>query len=104
MLDDAAVRYTQVHAAGHHYGEPTLLATGLEGLARVAASAGKRDEAQARLIEAVEVRQASARPAPPHEQAELDDLWVQVDEAAGAAVRPGAPRASVDVVKSGSSR
>ncbi|SFO60610.1 Predicted ATPase [Geodermatophilus obscurus] len=77
MLDDAAERYTQVHAAGHHYGEPTLLATGLEGLARVAAAVGQRAEAQARLDEAVEVRQASARPAPPHEQAELDALWVR---------------------------
>ncbi|MCZ2825859.1 MULTISPECIES: AfsR/SARP family transcriptional regulator [unclassified Modestobacter] len=101
LLDDAAERYTQVHTAGQQYSEPTLLATGLEGLARVAASMGQRDEAQVRLNEAVEVRQASARPAPPQEQAELDDLWGQVDEVAGAAVRLGAPRASMDVARSG---
>jgi predicted ATPase len=101
LLDDAAERYTQVHAAGQQYREPTLLATGLEGLARVAASVGRWDEAQARLDEAVEVRQASARPAPPHEQAELDGLRGQVDEAAGPGVRLGAPRASVDGAKSG---
>ena len=101
LLDDAAARYTQVHTAGQQYSEPTLLATGLEGLARVAASAGQRGEARVRLNEAVEVRQASSRPAPPHEQAELDDLWGQVDEAAGAAVRLGAPRAPVEVAKSG---
>ncbi len=101
LLDDAAERYTQVQAAGQQHNEPTLLATGLEGLARVAASVGQRDEARARLHDAVEVRRASARPAPPHDQAELDDLSDQVDEAAGAAVRPGAPRAPVAVAKSG---
>jgi predicted ATPase/DNA-binding SARP family transcriptional activator len=101
LLDDAAERYTQVHAAGQQHSEPTLLATGLEGLARVAASVGQRDEAQARMREAAALRQASARPALPHEQAELGDLWGQVDEAAGAAVRLGAPRAPMDVATSG---
>jgi tetratricopeptide (TPR) repeat protein len=101
LLEDAAERYTQVHAAGLRYGEPTLLATGLEGLARVAASVGQRNEAQARLNEAVDVRGASSRPAPPHERAELDGLRRWVDEAAGAATRPGAPRAPGDVATSG---
>ena len=101
LLDDAAERYAQVHAAGQQYGEPTLLATGLEGLARVAASVGQRDEARARLSEAVKVRQASARPAPPHEQVELDDLWGQVGEAAEAAIQMVAPRGSVDVARPG---
>ncbi|MCW2667507.1 MAG: Multi-domain regulatory protein [Frankiales bacterium] len=100
LLDDSAARYTQVHAAGQECSEPTLLATGLEGLARVAASVGRRGEAQGRLNEAAEVRQASARPAPPHEQAELDDLLAQVDEAAAAAVRLGAPRAAMDSAES----
>jgi tetratricopeptide (TPR) repeat protein len=101
LLDDTAERYSQVHALGQQYSEPTLLATGLEGLARVAASVGQREEAQARLDEAVEVRRASARPAPPHEQAELDDLRDQVDGAAGTRARLGAPRTSVDAAKSG---
>jgi predicted ATPase/DNA-binding SARP family transcriptional activator len=77
LLDDARQRYTQVHAAGTQYGEPTLVATGLEGLARAAAASGLADEAQARLIEAAEVRRAAARPAPPHEQLEIDELTAQ---------------------------
>ncbi|WP_138757667.1 hypothetical protein [Modestobacter altitudinis] len=101
LLDDAADRYGQVHAAGEQYTEPTLLAIGLEGLARVAASVNQWDQAQERLSSAAEVRQASARPAPPHEQAELDDLWGQVGDAVGAAGRLGAPPVSGDVAKSG---
>jgi hypothetical protein len=74
LLDDAASRYEQVRASGLEHGEPTLIATGLEGLARVAARAGLQDEARVRLVEAADVRNAFMRPLPPHEQGELDDL------------------------------
>jgi predicted ATPase/DNA-binding SARP family transcriptional activator len=97
LLEDAAERYGRVHAAGEEQGEPTLLATGLEGLARVAAGAGRRAEAQARLAEATDVRRASARPAPPHEQAELDGLRARVPEVTGQAAWVATPGAAVHV-------
>jgi tetratricopeptide (TPR) repeat protein len=96
LLDDAGEKYGQVHAAGERHGEPTLLATGLEGLARLAIAREDRDQASARLTEAAEVRQAATRPAPPHEQAEIDDMWTQVvDE--DEAPRLVAPRTAVDL-------
>ena len=76
-LDDAAERYANVHAAGEQHGEPTLLATGLEGLARVAIARGGGDAAMAFLRQAAEVRQDAHRPAPPHEQAELAEIQGQ---------------------------
>ena len=96
LLDDASEKYGQVHAAGTRYGEPTLLATGLEGLARVALAREDPDEASARLTEAAEVRQAAARPAPPHEQVELDDMRARIaddDET----LRLSAPRTTTDL-------
>jgi predicted ATPase/DNA-binding SARP family transcriptional activator len=95
LLDDAARRYSDVHTAGRQYGEPTLIACGLEGLARIAISTGRRDEARTRLAEASELRRASARPAPPHEQAELRDLSAQ----ATGGIRLSAPQAVVDVAE-----
>ncbi len=74
LLDDASQRYTQVHSAGQQHGEPTLLATGLEGLARVAAARGDAAEAVTLLRRASALRLRSSRPAPPHELAELDEL------------------------------
>ncbi|MEP7021644.1 MAG: BTAD domain-containing putative transcriptional regulator, partial [Pseudonocardiales bacterium] len=52
LFDDALQRYTQVHAAGQQHGEPTLLATGLEGLARVALARGGAVEAATLLRQA----------------------------------------------------
>jgi predicted ATPase/DNA-binding SARP family transcriptional activator len=96
LLDDAAERYTQVHAAGQQHGEPTLLATGLEGLARVAAARGDAAEAATLLRQATEIRQRSSRPAPPHELVELDGVRSQAavhprDETA----RRGTPLVSI---------
>jgi tetratricopeptide (TPR) repeat protein len=85
LVDDASERYARVQAAGDQYGEPTLVATGLEGLARVAVHASQHEAAKARLRQAAEVRRAAARPAPPHEQRELDELWAQVEDAGGGA-------------------
>ena len=92
LLKDAADRYVQVHAMGEQYGEPTLIATGLEGMARVASASGQHDEARARLQEAALLRQSAARPAPPHEQVELDALRAQAADAGrDPAVRLGKP-------------
>jgi tetratricopeptide (TPR) repeat protein len=103
LLDDASERYTRVHAAGERYGEPTLVATGLEGLARVAVAASQHEAAKARLRQAAEVRQAAARPAPPHEQREIDELWAQVDDdGSGVTALMRAPRTTCG--RQGSSR
>jgi len=98
LLDDAAERYGQVHAAGERFGEPTLLATGLEGLARVAVARGDAEDAVARLSEAAVVRRAAARPAPPHEQVEIDELWTRIgNDGEGRAPLPPAARTPVDL-------
>ena len=89
LFDEAAERYRSVQAAGDRHGEPTLLAAGLEGLARVAVSTGQRDEAQLLVKEAAGIRQATARPPLPHEQQELDDLFEQVGSRASGTVRHG---------------
>ena len=93
LLDEATARYGQVHAAGRQYGESTLVASGLEGLARVMAATGLRDEAQARLMEAAELRQASTRPSPPYERVELAELSAP----ASAGIPEDGPGAVVDV-------
>jgi predicted ATPase/DNA-binding SARP family transcriptional activator len=87
LLEDAAMRYRDVQAAGRRYGEPTLLAAGLEGLARVAVATGQWDEAKALLNEASQIRKATARPAMPHEQVELDELLGPLGGGASEAVR-----------------
>jgi tetratricopeptide (TPR) repeat protein len=89
LLEEAAERYEQVHAAGMQYGEPTLVATGLEGLARADAAKGQWAKAGARILQAADVRRAAARPAPPHEQAELDLLSTQLSAAGALATSSG---------------
>jgi hypothetical protein len=74
LFDDALQRYTQVHAAGQQHGEPTLLATGLEGLARVALARGGAAESATLLRQAGEIRRRSSRPAPPHELVEIENV------------------------------
>jgi hypothetical protein len=74
LLDEADGKYAEVRAAGEELGEPTLIATGTEGLARVAFSREEALRAGALLRRAADVRQAAARPAPPHERRELDGL------------------------------
>ena len=66
--------YEQVLATGQSVGEPGLIATALEGLARLAASGDKGDEVQRLLDEASAVRERSRRPAPPHELNDLELL------------------------------
>jgi len=71
-LRNAQPKYEQALAAGREVGEPGLVATCLEGLARVTAD---RPEESARFLrEAADVRTRSARPAPPHEQRDLEAL------------------------------
>jgi hypothetical protein len=48
-----------------------VTASALEGLARLALTAGDRDAATARSVEAAGIRTRFQRPAPPHER---DDL------------------------------
>jgi predicted ATPase/DNA-binding SARP family transcriptional activator len=74
LLDDAEEKYARVRASGEQIGEPTLRATGQEGLARVFAGRHQLTKAAALLREAATLRAAAARPAPPHEQKELDAL------------------------------
>jgi len=72
-----------------------LLAAGLEGLARVAVAMGRWDEAKALLNEAAQTREATARPAMPHEQVELDELLGPIGGGASEAVRL-TPHSGVD--------
>jgi predicted ATPase/DNA-binding SARP family transcriptional activator len=69
--DLAKGRYVQVLATGRAVGEPSLIATALEGLARLAASNNEAAEAKRLLGEATVVRERSSRPAPPHELRDL---------------------------------
>jgi hypothetical protein len=78
LLDEAAEKYGQVHEAGGRLGEPTLVATGLEGLARVAAAESGPLRRPALLQQADQLREATARPAPPHERRELELLRAQL--------------------------
>ena len=94
LFDDALQRYTQVHAAGQQHGEPTLLATGLEGLARVALARGGAVESATLLRQAGEIRRRSFRPAPPHELVEIENVRTQ----AAAHVRDESKRRGTPVV------
>jgi predicted ATPase/DNA-binding SARP family transcriptional activator len=67
----ARSRYERALAVGRDVGEPGLVATALEGLARLAASAGDHPQADRLAREAAEVREASVRPAPPHERRDM---------------------------------
>jgi hypothetical protein len=55
-------------------GEPGLIATALEGLARLAAAKNEAAEVKRLLGEAALVRKRSSRPAPPHELRDLQGL------------------------------
>lgn len=85
--DVALERYGAVLRAGAASGEPALTASGLEGLARVAAASGDRVGAAEHLARAADVRRRASRPAPPHERAELAALGIPVPEAPGGADR-----------------
>jgi hypothetical protein len=78
LLDEARPRYERVRDIGDNAGEPQLVAAGLEGLARLAASGEDRakglDEARALLAQAGAVRQRGGRPLTPYERAELTDI------------------------------
>ena len=56
---------------GRRVGEPGLVATALEGLARISAQRGD-DEVRELLAEAADIRHSGARPAPPHERRDLE--------------------------------
>jgi predicted ATPase/DNA-binding SARP family transcriptional activator len=74
LADTARDRYEQVHDLGEAVGEPALRASGLEGLARLAASQGENDKAGELLTLASDIRSRGSRPAPPHERADLPPL------------------------------
>jgi hypothetical protein len=67
----ARSRYERALTVARDVGEPGLVATALEGLARLAASASDHAEAERLAREATEVRETSARPAPPHERRDM---------------------------------
>ncbi len=83
-VDSARSRYERALAMAREVGEPGLVATALEGLARLAAIAGDRSAADQLLREASHVREASARPAPPHERRDLQELAAVAPSAADA--------------------
>ncbi|MCO1659719.1 BTAD domain-containing putative transcriptional regulator [Pseudonocardia humida] len=68
LLDDAAGRYAEVLRIGEDDGEPELRASGLEGLARLAARSGDAQEADRLRARAAAVRERFHRPSPPHER------------------------------------
>jgi hypothetical protein len=96
LLNDAAEKYTQVRASGEQLGEPTLIATGLEGLARVVAAKDGMVDAAASLRQATDVRDTASRPAPPHEQKELDELRRVLAAGDSEPLRLSSPRGAVD--------
>ena len=60
--------YHQVLTAGRTVGEPGLVATALEGLARLAAAREDHTSARKLAAEAAQVRESASRPAPPYER------------------------------------
>jgi predicted ATPase/DNA-binding SARP family transcriptional activator/tetratricopeptide (TPR) repeat protein len=70
----AEERYDQVLSTGETVLEPALIATALEGLARVQVATGRDENVAALLKRAHGVRVSRNRPAPPHEQADLAAL------------------------------
>ena len=70
-LERAREGYDRALALGSAAGEPGLRASALEGLGRVAAASGDPEGGRALVRQARAVRQASSRPAPPYESAEL---------------------------------
>jgi predicted ATPase/DNA-binding SARP family transcriptional activator len=70
-VGSARTGYEGALAVGRDCGEPGLVATALEGLARLAGSTGDQPEAERLAREATHVRETSARPAPPHESRDM---------------------------------
>lgn len=70
----AAGRYEDVLETGRRVGEQSLVATALEGLARLAVARGDDQAAQALADEAARVRAVFGRPAAPHERRDMTDL------------------------------
>lgn len=70
-LELARSGYERALATGRDVGEPGLVATALEGLARLARD---RDDRKRLAGEAMDVRVAFARPAPPHERRDMGDF------------------------------
>ena len=70
LLEVAAAGYGSALEVGRSAGEPGLVATALEGLARAAEATGDRVLADERRAEAAEVRRRTARPAPPLDRVE----------------------------------
>ena len=66
--------YSEALEVGGRLGEPSVTASALEGLARLALAAGDRVTAIARFAEAAGIRERSHRPAPPHERDDLNRL------------------------------
>jgi tetratricopeptide (TPR) repeat protein len=76
-LGAAQDRYEQALAIGRRLGEPSVTASSLEGLGRLALGRGDRDEATRLLDEAAAVRERSHRPAPPHERRDLEAVMAR---------------------------
>lgn len=74
--DPAAERYQAALAIGRRAGEPGLTASALEGLGRLAARRGDRNEAEKLIGEAGDLRTRFGRPAPPHERDDLAGVLV----------------------------
>lgn len=70
-LETALDGYRHVLDLSHQVGEPSLTATALEGLGRIAWASGQVEDARAVLAQAAEVRTSRSRPAPPHERRDL---------------------------------
>jgi len=68
----AGVRYQDALELGRRLGEPSVTASALEGLARLASAAGNPEAAAASFVEAAGIRERFHRPAPPHERADLE--------------------------------
>jgi tetratricopeptide (TPR) repeat protein len=76
LLEAARSGYRRVLELGDAAGEPSLIASALEGLSRIAATEGDAAEAFSLRDKANDVRQGAGRPAPPHEQAEVAAMSV----------------------------
>ena len=70
-LDSARKGYERALEVGRRVGEPGLVATALEGLARLGSVRGN-DDVRELLAEAADIRRSKARPAPPHERRDLE--------------------------------
>jgi tetratricopeptide (TPR) repeat protein len=72
--EGAQMCYEQALTIGRRLAELSVTASALEGLGRLAFTAGREEEAERLLGEAREVRERAHRPAPPHERRDLDSV------------------------------